>query len=366
MVRPFAGIFHRTHLHLLPLWPSHSTSLPHLSPTSGRVCVCVCERDFVCVRSKNNDCIDQRRPQWVVLFRQGWEKTGGREGEEEKKRREQGQNGVPSVAPRLIALANQISILAVALLLHAHYQKLICRCVFIARHFSSPPPPSPSFLHHPTFQISGWFTNLRAAVLGESRQQIKRRKQSICVENADASIRGRRGRWVMRINQERPSQPPCLNHIWEALDWWVKSTLQHRHQNARGGKMCWQNGVHPQCHSCFHYRRTSLYSRPAQCDLSRLQPVEKCCSETAHKIKWKRPRNSNFKNLTILMITCKRSVWSWPWIISLIYWAWKQQRERHLKLNSWAKSPNFTSFLHADFISWWPLTKEISAPSSFI
>lgn len=170
----------------------------------------------------------------------------------------------------------------------------------------------------------------------------------------------------MRINQERPSQPPRLNHIWEALDWWVKSTLQHRHQNARGGKMCWQNGVHPQCHSCFHYRRTSLYSRPAQCDLSRLQPVEKCCSETAHKIKWKRPRNSNFKNLTILMITCKRSVWSWPWIISLIYWAWKQQRERHLKLNSWAKSPNFTSFLHADFISWWPLTKEISAPSSFI
>lgn len=186
------------------------------------------------------------------------------------------------------------------------------------------------------------------------------------MENADASIRGRRGRWVMRINQERPSQPPRLNHIWEALDWWVKSTLQHRHQNARGGKMCWQNGVHPQCHSCFHYRRTSLYSRPAQCDLSRLQPVEKCCSETAHKIKWKRPRNSNFKNLTILMITCKRSVWSWPWIISLIYWAWKQQRERHLKLNSWAKSPNFTSFLHADFISWWPLTKEISAPSSFI
>lgn len=32
----FTSIFHRIHLHLL--WPSHSTSLPHLSPTS--VCVC--------------------------------------------------------------------------------------------------------------------------------------------------------------------------------------------------------------------------------------------------------------------------------------------------------------------------------------
>ena len=93
-------------------------------------------------------------------------KREGERGRKKKKKkrereREQGQNGVPSVATRLIALANQISILAVALLLHAHYQKLIYRRVFIACHFSGPPPPPnpptflPSFLHHPAFQISG-------------------------------------------------------------------------------------------------------------------------------------------------------------------------------------------------------------------
>lgn len=43
---------------------------------------------------------------------------------------ERGQNGMPSVATRLDALANQISILAVASLLHAHYQKVICGAVF--------------------------------------------------------------------------------------------------------------------------------------------------------------------------------------------------------------------------------------------
>ena len=92
---------------------------------------------------------EERRPQGVVLFRQGGEKEGRGGGEKEKKKkrereREQGQNGVPSVATRLIALANQISILAVALLLHAHYQKLIYRRVFIACHFSGPPPPPPT------------------------------------------------------------------------------------------------------------------------------------------------------------------------------------------------------------------------------
>lgn len=61
-----------------------------------------------------------------------------RESEKERKR-EQGQNGVPSVATRLGALANQISILAVAFLLRAHYQKRICRHVFIACHVPVPP-----------------------------------------------------------------------------------------------------------------------------------------------------------------------------------------------------------------------------------
>lgn len=57
---------------------------------------------------------------------------------EREREREQGQNGVPSAAARLIALANQISILAVAFLLRAHYQKLICRHVFTACHVSVP------------------------------------------------------------------------------------------------------------------------------------------------------------------------------------------------------------------------------------
>lgn len=56
--------------------------------------------------------------------------------ERKKKERERGQNGVPSVAARLIALANQISILAVAFLLHTHYQKVIRCHVFITRHVS--------------------------------------------------------------------------------------------------------------------------------------------------------------------------------------------------------------------------------------
>lgn len=59
------AIFHRTHLQLL--WPSHSTSLPHLSPTSATLCVCVCVWD------RNNDSSDQRRPRWLVSFHQGWE-----------------------------------------------------------------------------------------------------------------------------------------------------------------------------------------------------------------------------------------------------------------------------------------------------
>lgn len=59
----FPSIFHRTHLHLL--WPRHSTSLPHLSPTSVGVCA-----------AGIMTCIDQRCPQWAVLLRQGWEETG--------------------------------------------------------------------------------------------------------------------------------------------------------------------------------------------------------------------------------------------------------------------------------------------------
>lgn len=66
----------------------------------------------------------------------------------EKSEREQGQSGMPSVAIRLIALANQISILAVAFLLHADYQKLICGTVFIACRVSVP-----FCLHHPSLTI---------------------------------------------------------------------------------------------------------------------------------------------------------------------------------------------------------------------
>lgn len=55
---------------------------------------------------------------------------------------------MPSVAIRLIALANQISILAVAFLLHADYQKLICGTVFIACRVSVP-----FCLHHPSLTI---------------------------------------------------------------------------------------------------------------------------------------------------------------------------------------------------------------------
>lgn len=46
-----------------------------------------------------------------------WRKGG-------KKKKEASRTGVPSVASRLIALANQISIMAVAFLAPTHYQKL--------------------------------------------------------------------------------------------------------------------------------------------------------------------------------------------------------------------------------------------------
>lgn len=71
------------------------------------------------------------------------------EREREKEKESQGQKGVPSVATRLIALANQISILAVAFLLRAHYQKLICCHVFITCHVSVP-----SFLPSSSFALT--------------------------------------------------------------------------------------------------------------------------------------------------------------------------------------------------------------------
>lgn len=55
---------------------------------TGHIYICcrsdpvVAHLSLICplrVSSKDNDCIDQRRPQWVVLFRQGWERTRGRE-----------------------------------------------------------------------------------------------------------------------------------------------------------------------------------------------------------------------------------------------------------------------------------------------
>lgn len=52
------------------------------------------------------------------------ERKQDREAEKEKENRT--GTGLPSVATRLIALPNQISISAVASLLCAHYQKLIC------------------------------------------------------------------------------------------------------------------------------------------------------------------------------------------------------------------------------------------------
>lgn len=132
------------------------------SPTyfTGHIYICyrsdlvIAHLSLICplrVSSKDNDCIDQRRPQWVVLFRQGWERTRGR-----KKRAKDsgGQNGMPSVATRLIALANQISILAVAFLLHTDYQNLICCPVFIARHISVL-----SFLHHPSLLLKSIIFN---------------------------------------------------------------------------------------------------------------------------------------------------------------------------------------------------------------
>lgn len=48
-------------------------------------------------------------------------RESGRKGEKEE--RGEGKSGMPSVATRLIALANQIYILSVAFLLHADYQK---------------------------------------------------------------------------------------------------------------------------------------------------------------------------------------------------------------------------------------------------
>lgn len=181
-------------------------------------------RQCVCVWSKDNDCIDQRRPQWVVLFRQGWEKTRGREKREKESR---GQNGMPSVATRLIALANQISIFGCRLpapcrlsksnLLPRFYRLSCLRCFLPS---SSPRSCSKlSSLAHAS-QTCGrwppkpgggntastfWVIQLTCGELLEwdirpcssychklMCKQIKRNKL-----NAEASVQGMRGHWMV-------------------------------------------------------------------------------------------------------------------------------------------------------------------------
>ena len=235
MVRPFTSIFHRTHLHLLPLWPRHSTSLPHLSPTSGRVCVCVC----VC-RARIMTALIRDVPNGWSCSVKAERKREGERGRKKKKKRERERAG-PERGALCCYPPHRISQSNIHLGCRPPAPRTLSKTNLPPRFYrlsllrSSSPPANPttflpSFLHHPAFQISGWFTNPQAAVFGKSRQQIKREKKSSIYEWRMQMLpcgAGGVAEWWEATGSGLHSRHVSTTH-GRTLDWWVKSTLQRR------------------------------------------------------------------------------------------------------------------------------------------